>query len=138
MRGMICYTSGAVLYALTGLLHALAHFAPPPTEASLVAAQKAMTEAVQEMAGLSFSFDDILHCLSWFMTVFSLLVGTLAFALRKACRADARLLRTTSMLMALGAAVLAGLGLRYGIFPPILFYSLAAIAFAAAALRARA
>ena len=138
MRGMICYMTGAVLYVLTGLLHGLAHFAPGPTDERLIAAQQAMSDAVQTMAGMSFSYADAMHCLSWYMTLFSLLTGLLAIALRKACRADARLRRVVSTLLAIGAAVLAAVAYCHGIFPPFLLYAIAALLCAAAAVRARA
>ncbi|HEX6813419.1 MAG TPA: hypothetical protein VF384_17505 [Planctomycetota bacterium] len=136
---MNCYTIGAVIYVLTGLIHGMTHFAPPPEnpKPQTVAAQKAMAEAIDEMMGLSHSLTDILHCLSWYMTVLTLVAGTLAFTVRRACRTDAGLLRKASIVMALGAAVLAAMGAKYGIGPPLVLFSLATLSFAAAALRAQ-
>ena len=138
MRGRSCFTWGALLYVVTGATHATAHFAPPPEEQEVRAAMAAMANATQSMMGMSFTLEDAMNCLSWFMTTFSVMTGLVALSLRGRCGTDVWLLRRVSVLLAIGAGVLATIALRSGIAPALLLYAFTAVLFAAAALRAEA
>jgi hypothetical protein len=138
MRGRTCYVVGSVLYVVTGGVHALTHMQPPSADPAHVAALEAMRKATIPMAGLTPNLEDALNCLGWYMTTLSVLVGLLGLSLRGRCRTDVWLLRRTSLLMALGAGVLAFVAFRYHVAPPGILYGITAILFAAAMVRAKA
>ena len=135
MRGRSCYTWGAVVFVLSGALHTVAHFQPPPVEHASV--YEAMAKAQQTVAGMTFTVEGGLELMSWYVTTFSVLAGLVALTLVGRCRDDAWLLRKLGALFALGAGVLAGFAFHYGVAPPALLYSITALLFAAAALRAQ-
>ena len=135
MRGSSCYTWGAFLYVVSGGLHAYAHYQPPPAE--FTAVYDTMAKTTHSVAGMTFSVGGAVDCFSWYLTTFSVMVGFAGLVLRGRCRYDAWLLRKLSALFALGAGVLAGLAFHYGIAPPAVLYSVTAVLFAAALVRAR-
>ncbi|HZN41911.1 MAG TPA: hypothetical protein VFD82_24110 [Planctomycetota bacterium] len=135
MRGSSCYTWGALMYLVSGGLHTLAHYQPPPAE--LAGVHEAMANATHSFAGMTFSVGGAVNCLSWYLTTFSGMVGLVGLVLAGRCRYDAWLLRKLSAVFALGAGVLAGFAFHYGIAPPAALYSITALLFVAAAVRAR-
>jgi hypothetical protein len=135
MRGRACYIWGAVVFILTGALHTIAHFQPPPAE--LAGVEEAMDKATHTFAGMTFTVGGAVDLLSWYTTTFSVLAGLIALTLAGRCRDDAWLLRKLSALFGLGAGVLAGFAFHYGIAPPALLYSITALLFAAAGRRAQ-
>ncbi|HEU4419767.1 MAG TPA: hypothetical protein VFT55_12585 [Planctomycetota bacterium] len=135
MRGSSCYTWGALLYVVSGGLHAYAQFQPPPE--NIASLHDEMQKATTTFAGMTFSVEGAVHCLSWYLTTFSVMVGLMGLVLRGRARYDAWLLRRLSALFALGAGVLAGFAFHYGIAPPAVLYSITAVLFAAALVRAR-
>ena len=138
MRGRSCFTWGALLYVLTGAVHAAAHFAPPTKDPLVRSAQEAMAKATQSMAGMAFTLESRMNCLSWFMTTFSVMTGLVALSLRGRCGSDVWLLRQVSALLAIGAGVLAAIALRSGIAPALGLYGLTSLLFAVATVRAKA
>lgn len=138
MRGRSFYTWGAVLFVLTGAIHGIGHFQAPSAEPAHVAAQEAMGKATDSMMGMTLTLDDAWHCLSWYMTVFSILTGLFALSLCGRLRTDVWLLRRTSLLLAIGAGVLSFFGFRYHVAPPGLLYGIAALLLLIAAVRAKA
>jgi hypothetical protein len=134
MRGRSCYTWGAVVFILSGALHTVAHLQPPPKEHASV--YEAMANAKQTVAGMTFSVEGGMQLMSCYTSTFSVLAGLVALMLVGRCRDDAWLLRKLGALFALGAGVLAGFAFHYGIAPPALLYTITALLFAAAALRA--
>ena len=135
MQGSRFFTAGAVLFVLTGIAHSMAHLQPPPADAKSVF--DTMAGYRQTIGGLTFSIQDGVNLMSWYQTVLSILVGVLALVMRSAYARDARTLRRASMLHAAGALVLTGLGIAYGVMPPVLFFAVAGVLFAIAAARAR-
>ena len=135
MRGRSCYTWGSVGFIVSGALHTVAHLQPPPAEHASV--YEAMAKAKQTVAGMTFTVEGGLQLLSCYTATFSVLAGLVALTLVGRCRDDAWLLRKLGALFALGAGVLAGFAFRYGVLPPALLYSVTALLFAAAALRAK-
>ena len=135
MRGRSCYTFGALLYVVSGGLHMIAHFQPPPPELAPVYEQ--MAKASHSVAGMTFTVEGATQCLSWYITTFSLLTGLVALALVRHLRDDAWLLRGLGTLLGLGAAMLAAFAFHYGIAPPAGLYAATAVLFLAAAARAK-
>lgn len=135
MRGRSCYTWGAVVFIASGALHTVAHLQPPPED--LASVHDAMAKATHTFAGMTFTVGGAVDLLSWYTTTFSVLAGLVALTLVSRCRDDAWLLRKLGTLFALGAGVLAGFAFHYGVAPPALLYSITALLFAAAALRAK-
>jgi hypothetical protein len=135
MRGRSYYTWGAVLFIVSGALHAVFYLRPPPAE--LASVHEEMAKASHSVAGMTFTVQGRVDLLSWYTTTFSALAGFVALTLVGRCRDDAWLLRKLGALFALGAGVLAGFAFHYGIAPPALLYSVTALLFAAAALRAK-
>lgn len=135
MRGSSCYTWGALLYVVSGGLHAYVQFQPPPE--NIASLHDEMKKATTTLAGMTFSVEGVVDCLSWYMTTFSVMVGLAGLVLAGRARYDAWLLRKLSALFALGAGVLAGFAFHYGIAPPAVLFSITAVLFAAALVRAR-
>lgn len=136
MRGRSCYVWGSVLYVLTGAIHAVGHLQPPPSDPAMVAAHDAMAKATITM-GLTTNVAAAMDCLGWYMTTLTVLVGLLALSFAGRCRDDAWLLRRLSLLLALGAIALAGIAAHYRVLPPAVLYSITALLFLAALVRAK-
>ncbi len=136
MRGRSCYVWGGVLYVLTGAVHAIAHLQPASLDPAVVAAEDAMMKATLSM-GLPTTMYHAMECLGWYVTTLSVLVGLLALTLAGRCRDDAWLLRKMSALLAIGAGVLAAFAFHYRVLPPALLYTVTALLFVAAAVRAK-
>ena len=138
MRGRSFYTWGAVLYVLTGAIHALTHLKAPSTEPAHVAAEEAMRKATDSMVGMTMNLEEAMDCLGWYMTTLSALVGLVALSLCGRLRTDVWLLRRTSLLLAIGAGVLCFVAFRFNVAPPGILYGITAVLFLAATVRAKA
>lgn len=136
MRGRSCYVWGGVIYVLTGAVHALAHLQPASLDPAVVAAEDAMAKATLSM-GLTTTMYHAMECLGWYMTTLSVLVGLIALALAGSCRDDAWLMRRLSVLLGLGAGVLAFIAFHYRVLLPAVLYTITALLFVAAGVRAK-
>jgi len=136
MRGRSCYVWGGVLYVVTGAVHAIGHLQPPSADPAMVEAHDAMTKAKLSM-GLTTDLAAAMDCLGWYMTTLSVLVGLVALTLAGRCRDDAWLLRKLSLLLAVGAGVLAAFAFHYSVLPPAALYSVTALLFVLAGVRAK-
>jgi intracellular septation protein A len=135
MRGRSCYVWGGVVYVLAGAIHASTHFLSPPTDPAIVAAEDAMLKATITM-GMTTTMYSAMECLGWYMTTLSVLVGVIALSFAGRCRDDAWLMRKLSLLLAIGAGVLAFIAYRFKVLPPLVLYAVAAVLFLLAAVRA--
>ena len=136
MRGRSFYVWGSVVYVVSGAVHAIAQMQPPSTDAAIVAAEDAMLKAHLSMAGMTTTLFSAMQCLGWYMTTLSVLVGVLALSLTGRCGTDAWLMRRLSLLLALGAGVLAYVAYEFKVLPPLVLYAVAAVLFVIAAVRA--
>lgn len=138
MRGTRWFAGGAAAFIVGGVAHTLAHLQPMPDDEPTRELVRVMTGYRQSMAGMSFSAYDALDCLSWYMTVLSVLVGVVGLLLLRAFASTPWRQRLASLLHMVGAAWLSGVALRFGIAPPAAVYGAAAVLFAVALFRTRA
>lgn len=135
MRGRSFYVWGGVVYIAAGAMHALAQLKAPSTDLAVVAAEDAMMKAELSM-GMTTTMYSAVQCLGWYMTTLSGLVGVIALSLAGRCRDDAWLMRKLSLLLAIGAGVLAFIAYEFKVLPPLALYTIAAVLFLVAAVRA--
>lgn len=137
MHGLRLFRAAAIVLFLCGFAHTIGHLTGKPkdeAQANLLAQMDATTST---MAGMTFSFREIVDCLSWTMSILTWAIALLMLALRTHLAAAPRELAKASWIVAAACAGLTFVALENGLLPPALFYGLAGALAALAAMRAR-
>ena len=123
------YTTGAVLFCLTGIAHTIGQYAPSTPDAGSASVEQAMQAWV--IPGTSFTYWNIMQCWGALYGAMTFLFGVLLLWLGRLGGAEPRLRRAGATVGVLAAAVQAAVALLYATPPPAFFMVPAMFALAA-------
>ena len=127
------YTTGAVLFCLTGIAHTIGQFAPSTPDAGSAAVEASMKDWV--IPGSTFTYWNIMQCWGALYGGMTFLFGLGLLLAVRAAGGEPRVRRNLAAVGALAAVLQAAVALAYATPPPAFFMAPAAAALGVAALR---
>lgn len=135
MPGLRLFRASAIVLFLCGCAHTIGHLTGKPKDEAQADLLARMESTTTTMAGMTFSFRDVVDCLSWTMSILTWTVALLMLALRTHLASTPTVFARASWIVAAACAGLTFVALENGLLPPALFYGLAGVLAALAATR---
>lgn len=137
MQGLRLFRASAVVLLLCGIAHTIGHVTGKPQNEAEAALLQQMETTKLTMAGMTFSFRDVVDCLSWTMSVLTWAVAVLMLALRTPLASVPGAIARAGWIVATACAGLTAVALANSLLPPAVFYGAAGVLAALSAIRAR-